>query len=333
MKKTPSRKAPRRPRGLQQAPTVSLGADETWVLTEVEPEKKHFRRHVDILAGPGSSEPVARLPVTIYAGTRYVAEITTPETDHADPEDPLRPSRGTERRLTLGVTTREDYKRRAKQRDKVQLAFNDFTRKRNLLVDIESPEERFVAFDIMFDPTYELAPNTHYVLHFQGLQVGMVKAVLEDSGQPPFSIRVQGTTPDQPDPMAPIELRFERRWFNGRGEVEEEVLADRIPPHERGRWYRFVLRLLPGYDRGAITCWHWDLETAYDRCDAPLNDWSVPWGYKPVASGDPKVDFKRRTIQYAVGIYRRSSESTQRLHLRNIRFGTTYDEVNPGPPC
>ena len=143
----------------------------------------------DILAGPGSSEPVARLPVTIYAGTRYVAEITTPETDHADPEDPLRPSRGTERRLTLGVTTREDYKRRAKQRDKVQLAFNDFTRKRNLLVDIESPEERFVAFDIMFDPTYELAPNTIDWLSFPGLALGMFNAWQKQSWEKPFSNR------------------------------------------------------------------------------------------------------------------------------------------------
>ena len=313
-------------------PEVSLGADQTWKLSDVAAEKSHFRRHIDLFAD-GSDEVAARLPIVISAGSRYVAAVEAPASSHADPADPRRPSPGTERQLTLGVATRDDFKRSGKQRDKVQLAFNDVTRGQALSVDIEAPEERFVAFDIQFDPAYELAPDTHYVIHFQALQVGMFRSVLEDAGQPPFSIRVQGTTPEHPDRDAPIDLRFERRCFDGRGEVQEEVLDDRVPPLARGRWYRFVLRLLPGYDRGAITCWHWDLETAYDRCDAPVNDWSVPWGYKPTPSGDPAVDAKRRTIQYALGIYRRSTATTQRLHLKNIRFGTSYDAVVPGPPC
>jgi hypothetical protein len=79
--------------------------------------------------------------------------------------------------------------------------------------------------------------------------------------------------------------------------------------------------------------WHWDLSQAYDRCDVPQHQWYAPWGYKPVYSGDPRTDARRRTIQYGLGIYRRATDTTQRIQLRNIRYGTTYDDVVPGLPC
>ena len=309
---------------------ATVASNASWSVTPAGLDGTR-RPYVEIAPAYG---PRMKLPIVVLDGTRYTVAMVHTVGTHANPLDPRMPMLAPERRLVVGVDRRADYVPGAHQRDKVQLTLTD-RKMPALQADVERGETRYVAFDILFDPTYELSPDSHYVIHFQGLQVGMGNAVMRGTGQPPFSIRVQGTTDDDPDPMAPIDLRFERRWWTGAEDrVQEAVLpGDGLDHLQRGRWYRIALRLDPGYRDGSIAVWHWDLASAYDRCDGPRQAWNAPWGYWPVPTGNPAADARRRILQYGVGIYRRATETRQLLQLRNIRYGTGYADVVPGRPC
>jgi hypothetical protein len=309
---------------------AGFDSDEYWSVTPTDLIHQS-REHVEV---PTAGGPPLKLPLVVLPGTRYEAAVTNVLGTHANPRYPHLPMTGPERLLTVAVGPR-DVAPGSKARDKVQLTFTDKNFARDLHVDIERPEPRYVAFDIRFHPTYELSRDSHFVIHFQALQLGMGEAVRRGTGGPPFSIRVQGTTPNRPDPFAPIDLRLERRWWDGTTrDVHEAVLpGDGLDALRRGRWYRIVLELVPGYDEGSVAVWHWDLAEGYDRCDAPWQEWLAPWGYRPPVSGDPETDRRRRALQFGVGIYRRASDTAQRLDLKNIRYGTTYDDVVPGAPC
>lgn len=312
-------------------PVVAVDSDRAWGLSPTRPGFGGSRTHVELRAADGS--PVS-MPIVVLDDTPYVASMREVVSARADPDAPGRAVTGPERRLTLGVDPRPGHDPSARRRDKVQLSFSDATRRHDLQVDVHGRQTRYIAFDVQFDPSYTLSPNSHYVIHFQALQTGMGEGVEPGTGRPPFSIRVRGTNRNHPDPHGPIDLQFVRGWWDGgRKGAQQQFLPDRLPPLDRGRWYRLVLKLRPGLEDAAIGVWHWDLAESYDRCDAPVHQWRMPWGYWTPPSGDPATDARRRTIQYGLGIYRLASPAPQRLHLRNIRYGRTFDDVAPGRPC
>ena len=310
---------------------ATVASNNSWSVTPAG-QGGELRPHLEITPAYG---PPVKLPIVVLKGTRYTAAMVHTVGTHANPMEPRMPLLAPERRLVLGVDRRADYIRGAQQRDKVQLTFADRDTP-GLQADVDRGGARYIAFDLLFDPVYELSPEDYYVIHFQGLQVGMGNDVMRGTGQPPFSIRVRGATADRPDRLAPIDLQFVRRWWTGdEARVQEAVMpGDGLDALQRGRWYRIALKLDPGYRDGSVAVWHWDLARGYDRCDGPRRAWNdAPWGYWPVPTGDARVDARRRVIQYGVGIYRRATETKQLLQLKNIRYGTSFDDVVPGRPC
>ncbi|MDQ3289249.1 MAG: hypothetical protein M3Q42_13550 [Pseudomonadota bacterium] len=287
-----------------------------WIVTPAETAVPEPRPHLQPFPG-GTTVP--KLPFVIDQGTRYsVAILNTvgpPEDPNVAPEDTEHPP---ERVLAVRIFDRIDNQKK----DKVELIFVDKNNLSDLHVDVDGTAnpQRYVAFDIKFDWDYELPTQGRYLIHFQGVQMGMQ--------QPMFSMRVaESASTSATDIMGPIDLEFHRRAIEN-GVAADEVLTDSLDALPREQWLRFVFQLIPTNANSGtspqIALWYWKLADGFDSTDPYTHKWVGDWGVPP----DPAITNSDK-IQYALGVYRRSHERTQGIQLRNIRYGHNYADVTP----
>lgn len=170
-------------------------------------------------------------------------------------------------------------------------------------------EERYLGFALKLDSTDYESPF-RWVLLFQVWQCCAF--------QPPLAL--QGIP--SKDPSAPLRFSFVRRTdantanqqTSDNGKRTTLINGQDTFTLERGRWYRFVLRLKPGPKQNSgFDVWLDGIHLAQHF---------GTWGYTPR---------KNITDKYAVklGIYRHAQPTSQQIYLDSIRWGLSRDDVDP----
>ena len=232
---------------------------------------------------------------------RYTADIGTDFATWLDERVPT-DSSGSDRSLAIKITSSIDEN----VKDKILFSVvahdsDDHIR----LLDVKN--ERYVSFNFMLDPHYELPHN--WALHLQAWQCC--------GGHPPFAIKV---SPGR-DPQGPVEFDFtvSNDAIEAGGERPLSIYKVAI---SRGEWHNIILKLKPrpigSSDSGEIAVW----------LDATKKfSWRGYWGYTPSRYSMATKGLAKDNIGVELGIYRRRQSTTQTIFFDNIRFANTFEEV------
>lgn len=170
---------------------------------------------------------------------------------------------------------------------------------------------RYIAFDFMLDPHYELP--TAWAIHLQAWQCC--------SGHPPFAMSI---TPSK-DKSGPAELFFGFRddlLEHQKGSPAKTIYSMNI---NRGEWNNFVLQLDPETDDsaqpGVLAMW---------LNGKPRFCFKAHWGFGPGRVGDDGHKITN-AMGVDIGIYRRRQSTTQTVYFNNIRSGATFEAVSNYP--
>ncbi len=234
---------------------------------------------------------------------RYTADIGTNFATWLDRRVPSGTEDPNDRSLAVKITASVDEN----VKDKILFSVVSHDGENHLSI-VEPGNERYLSFNFMLDPDYQLPHN--WALHLQAWQCC--------GGHPPFSIRVK---PGR-NVNGPIELEF--MTSNDELESQSHDQFQSIYQMElvRGEWHNMVLGLQPkpigSLTPGKIEMW-------FDGQNKLA--WSGYWGYAPATRSYATKGLVRNNIGIELGVYRRRQTTTQTILFDNIRFGTTLKSV------
>jgi hypothetical protein len=175
--------------------------------------------------------------------------------------------------------------------------------------------ERFLGFAFKLDRDGYETPS-RWVLHFQVWQCCSLL-------QPPLVLQAipAPLSSAHDDPVQFVVLKRtdgnlgkEPTWDNG----DKLRLLDGNDTFglQRGRWYRFIFRLMPGtHSAAAVSMW----------LDGKLLlEHRGPWGYSPLTEAS-----RQDTYAVKLGIYRHAQNRAHQIYLDSIRWGLSREDVDP----
>lgn len=175
---------------------------------------------------------------------------------------------------------------------------------------------RYLAFSLSFDSVSE-SPML-WTLIVQAWQPG-------DGNPPPFAIWLRPSRSAETSSNLPLELVFATRSARTDRNIElcDEGQAAPDCPHvvysrelDRGKWYRFVVQLRPGFSGDAQVA-VWDGRATTQSPNALSRE---DWGYPPQAGG--------QAFDLRFGIYRRPQPRALKVFFDDVRYGTTGASVD-----
>jgi len=226
------------------------------------------------------------------------------------------------KRTALGFQVTPSYTSPTHKKDKVQLSIADRANRVPTQIPFTNAQEtrRYVAFEVMLDPTYVAPESTEFDIHFQLVQGGK---------HPIFTMRgVKSATPGG------VDLIF---YIANDSTADDE--CDGKPYHQefyairnvqRGSWLPVVVQFIPPYQTacgrtdgcGQLRVYR-DHSTSYDGAYNGL------WGYTRLSKcALPDATPVSSFAEAGVGIYRSPQPTTQTIYFTNVKFGSTFSQVN-----
>ena len=189
------------------------------------------------------------------------------------------------------------------------------------------PQPRYVSFDFMVDPSFEMSQLGLFTIHFQ---------LMQGSGHPVFTMETQR-----------VGKRLDLVFYYTNDETEEDFRCagpaweydlyrrefHRVQDVTPGEWKKYVFEFVApfgGDDPGGAPLEPGRIAVDVGNTGVWADTGGAFWGYRR-NDGQPYecgyVPRPSHKMVGTIGIYRAAEDVTQTVHFDNVRFGTSHEAV------